>query len=139
MLAQLAKQMATAMRFSSGNGDDPFAKVKGLITDMIASLEKESEADASHKAYCDKELAYANEKKADKTAEIQKLATKIDSMSGKSAKLKEEVAELQQSLHALAKAQAEMDKLRGEENADFTANKADMEQGLKGVKLALQV
>merc|ERR1711920_1031945 len=34
---------------------------------------------------------------------------------------------------------AEMDKMRKEENAAFIQNKADMEQGLDGVKLALKV
>merc|ERR1719356_830601 len=53
--------------------------------------------------------------------------------------LKEEVAQLQKDLAALMKTQAEMDKLRGEENAAYKSNKADMEEGLKGVKLALQV
>merc|ERR1719476_374139 len=32
-----------------------------------------------------------------------------------------------------------MDKLRAEENANFVAAKADMEKGLKGVKLALKI
>ena len=32
------------------NGDDPFAKVKGLISDMIARLEEKASADATHKA-----------------------------------------------------------------------------------------
>merc|ERR1719226_376749 len=63
-LAQLASRMATAMRLGSGAGD-PFAKVKGLIMDMIEKLEDEAGADAKHKAYCDKELAYADEKKGE--------------------------------------------------------------------------
>merc|ERR1711920_141752 len=65
--------------------------------------------------------------------------TKIDQMSARSAQLKEEVAALQKSLAELAVSQAEMDKMRREENAAFTQNKADMEQGLQGVKLALKV
>jgi len=51
---------------------DPFAKVKDLISDMLAKLEAEAEADATEKAYCDKELGETNTKKADKTAEIEK-------------------------------------------------------------------
>merc|ERR1719390_254526 len=37
-LAQLASRMASAVRFASAGGADPFAKVKGLITDMISRL-----------------------------------------------------------------------------------------------------
>merc|ERR1712226_510397 len=73
------------------------------------------------------------------TAEIAKLSTKIDQMSARSAQLKEEVAALQKSLAELAASQAEMNKMRKEENAAYVKNKADMEQGLQGVKLALKV
>merc|ERR1719199_730131 len=123
----------------SGNGADPFAKVKGLISNMIEKLLKEAEADATEKAYCDKEMAETETKKADKEAAIEKLNTQIDSMSAKSAKLKEEVATLQKELAALAKAQAEMDKLRAEEKAAFDANSAEMKKGVEGVKMALKV
>merc|ERR1719413_226571 len=89
MLAQLAQRMAAVVRFGSNGGADPFAKVKSLITDMIAKLEKEAGAEATEKAYCDKELAETDEKKVDKSDEITKLSTKIDQMSVKSAQLKE--------------------------------------------------
>merc|ERR1712186_227949 len=123
----------------SSSSDDPFGKVKGLIRDMIEKLEDEADADATHKAYCDKEISESNEKKADKKAEIAKLSTKIDQMSARSAQLKSEVAALEKSLAELAASQAEMDKMRKEENAAFKQNKADMEQGLEGVKMALKV
>merc|ERR1719409_1973627 len=133
-LAQLASRIAAAM-----HSRDPFAKVKGLIADMIEKLLAEAEADATEKAYCDKEMAETEQKKADKEAAIEKLSTQIDSMTAKSAKLKEEVATLQKELAALAKAQAEMDKLRAEEKAVYDTNSAEMEKGIKGVKLALKV
>merc|ERR1712100_999005 len=104
-----------AIRAGSRGGADPFAKVKGLISDMIEKLEKEAEADATEKAFCDKEMAETEAKKADKEADIEKLSTQIDSMSAKSAKLKEEVGTLQNELSQLAAAQAEMDKVRAEE------------------------
>merc|ERR1719343_1323154 len=44
-LAQLAMRMASAIRAGQAAGDDPFAKVKGLISDMIAKLEDEAAAD----------------------------------------------------------------------------------------------
>ena len=138
-LAQLASRMASTIRFSTGNQADIFAKVKGLIRDMIEKLEAEAEADATKKAYCDKELAETNQKKDDKNAEIEKLSAKIESSKAKSAKLKEEVATLQKELAALVKEQAEMDKIRAEEKAAFDTNSAEMEKGLNGVKMALKV
>lgn len=67
------------------------------------------------------------------------MSTKIDQKSAASAKLKEEVADLQKELSQLASATAEMDKLRAEEKSVFTVNKAETERGLEGVKLALKV
>merc|ERR1719390_360205 len=106
------------MRAGSRVGD-PFAKIKGLISDMIEKLLAEAQADATEKAFCDKEMAETEAKKADKQDTIEKLSTKIDSMTAKSAKLKEEVATLQKELSELAAAQAEMDKLRAEEKSAY--------------------
>merc|ERR1712194_237476 len=133
LLAQLASHLASAM-----HSKDPFGKVKGLISDMISKLEADAEADATEKAYCDKELKETNEKKADKTADIEKQTTRIEQAAAKSAKLKEEVATLESELSKLAKSQAEMDKIRGEEKAAFEESKAELEKGLAGIKAALK-
>jgi hypothetical protein len=132
--------MASAIRYGARNGSgDPFEKVKGLIADLISKLEEEAEEDATHKAYCDKEMAETKVKHEDKTAEIEKLTTAIDTMTAKSAKLKEEVATLQKELADLAASQAEMDKLRQETKEAFVSEKATLEKGLDGIKLALKV
>merc|ERR1712194_882969 len=112
VLAQLASRLASAM-----HSRNPFGKVKDLISDMISKLEASADADATEKAYCDKELKETNAKNADKTSEIEKQTTRINQAAAKSAKLKEEVATLEAELAGLAKSQAEMDKLRAEEKA----------------------
>jgi len=138
-LAQLASRLASEVRFGTGSQEDIFAKIKGLITDMVEKLEAEAEADATKKAYCDKELAETNQKKDDKTSEIEKLAAKIEQQAAQSTKLKEEVATLEGELAALVRRQAEMDKIRAEEKALYETNSAEMEKGLNGIKLALKV
>merc|ERR1719487_2037367 len=138
-LAQLASRMSSAIRFGESSGSDPFAKVKSLISDMIATLEKDAKGDASQKAYCDKETSETKQKKLEKEHDISKLSTKIDSMTAKSAKLKEQVAELQKELAALASSQAEMDKIRSEEKALYDKNSAELKAGISGVKKALSV
>jgi len=134
VLAQLASHLASAM-----HSRNPFGKVKDLISDMISKLEASADADATEKAYCDKELKETNEKNADKTSEIEKQTTRINQAAAKSAKLKEEVATLEAELAGLAKSQAEMDKLRAEEKAAFEESSAELEKGLSGIKAALKV
>ena len=48
-LAQLASRMSSAMKLGNAAGEDPFEKIKGLINDMIATLESEAEEDATQK------------------------------------------------------------------------------------------
>merc|ERR1711920_423514 len=50
-----------------------------------------------------------------------------------------EVAALESELAKLAKAQAQMDKLRGEEKTAFGESKAELEKGITGVQTALKV
>ena len=70
---------------------------------------------------------------------IEKLSTSIDPMMAKSSQLKEHVAALQKALAEIAASQAEMGKLREEEHEAYVSNKADMEQGLEGIKTALKI
>merc|ERR1719321_995260 len=139
VLTQLAQRMDAASQMAAKTGDDPFAKVKGLIADMIETLLKEAEEEAAKKGYCDKEMGETKAKRKELNTEIEELTTKIDEKTAKSTKLKEEVAVLSKELAELAKTQQEMDKIRAEEKADYDKNKAEMEQGIEGVKLALKV
>jgi len=137
-LNQLASRIAAVARYGSANHADVFAKVKGLIQDMIARLEKEAGAEATEKAYCDEQIAKTEAKKSDLEEDISKMTSKIDQAAAKSARLKGEVRELESELAALAQAQAEMDKIRSETHADYEAAKADLQLGLSGVREALR-
>jgi hypothetical protein len=138
-LAQLASRIAVIARYGSKNGGDPFAKVKGLIGDMIAKLEKEAEAEATEKAYCDEEMAKTEAKKSELEDDIAKLTNNIDKAASRSASLKEEVVELEKELATIAKTQNEMDAIRAEENANYKVAKEELELGLGGVRKALNV
>jgi chromosome segregation ATPase len=134
-LAQLASKIAAVARY----GDDPFTKVKGLIQDMIIKLESEAQASATEKAWCDEQTAKTEAKKQELDEDIAKLTTKIDQATARSTQLKASVKELQGELAALAKEQADMDKIRQESHAAYVEAKADLELGLGGVRKALDV
>jgi len=138
-LAQLANRMSAMVRMSYSSGEDPFAKVKGLITTMIEKLMKEAEEEAAKHEYCKKEMGETKKKKEEMETEIEDMTAKIDKMTAEAKKLKEEVAVLSKELAELASSQAEMDKVRQEEHEEYVVNKAEMEKGIKGIQLALKV
>merc|ERR1719161_2492043 len=92
-----------------------------MIQEMIDKNVAEAAAEASHKAFCDKEMS---ERKAKATAAIEKLT--------------EELATLADELATMAKQQAEMDEMRAEQKAAFAEAKKDFEDGIEGLTMALQ-
>jgi len=138
-LAQLASRMTAAIRFGASGGEDPFAKVKGLIENMIAKLEAEAKAEATEKAYCDEEMAKTEEKRGELMDDVSKLTAKIDQATSKSATLSADIKQLEAELAELMKSQAEMDKIRQEEHAAYLQAKDDLTTGLSGVRQALSV
>jgi len=119
--------------------NDPFGKIKGLIEDMIAKLEKQAQEEATKKAYCDKEMSETKAKKDDLMSQVDSLSAKSDSKAARSAKLKSEAAELTKELNEMATAQAEMDKLRRDEKAQFSTEKSDLDSSIAAVQTALKV
>jgi hypothetical protein len=138
-LAQLASRIAVMVRYRGKGHADPFVKIKNLISEMITKLEKEARSEADEKAYCDEQMAKTESQKAELDDSLAKLTSKIDQAASHSASLKEEVTDLQSDLAKLAKTQAELDKIREEEHAAYLEAKADLEQGLSGVRKALDV
>lgn len=120
-------------------GADVFAKVKDLIQNMITSRKEEAAADATKKAYCDEEQTKTNAKLEELTGTKESLSVKVDKKSSAAETLKSEAATLQRELADLSKLQIEMDETRREESAAFKKQKADLEQGLEGVRSALSV
>merc|ERR1719262_915466 len=96
MLSLLAQRVQSAMLMSA----DPFAKVKGMIQEMIEKLVEEAQKEASHKAFCDKEMSETKAKRDEKQGDLDTLNAKIDSATSKIAKLKEQIATLQSELAA---------------------------------------
>jgi len=136
-LAQLASRIAAVAKYGSSSSEDPFAKIKGLITDMVAKLQKEAEEDATEKAYCDEEMGKTEAKKSDLEDTVAKLTSKIDQAAATSAQRKSEVKDAQKELAELAKEQATMDQIRSEENTDYVQAKGDLELAVSGVQKAL--
>merc|ERR1719375_1145746 len=132
-------QLAERLRMASLMSADPFAKIKGMIQEMIEKLVEEAGKEAEHKAYCDKEMGETKVKKEDMTDEVDGLQVKIDQATSKIAKLKQDIMTLSQELAKIAEEQQTADKIRAEEKAAWESAEADFSSGLEGVGMALQV
>merc|ERR1719478_486997 len=71
-------QLAVRVRSEMLTGADPFAKVKGMIQEMMEKLLAEAKEEADKKAFCDKEMSETKAKRDDKQSEVDDLNTKID-------------------------------------------------------------
>ena len=66
------------MKFDAGAGEDPFVKMKDLITDLINRLQAEASSEANQKFFCNEETSKATEKKEDLEADIAKHTSKLE-------------------------------------------------------------
>jgi cell division septum initiation protein DivIVA len=126
-----------AVRVSSG--EDPFAKVKKLIKDLIVRLMEEANEEAEHKGWCDTELSTNEQTRAEKTAAVETLHAEIDELEASIAKLTEELTELAEAIAELDAAMAKATELRQEEKATNEATIKDAEEAQTAVAQALTV
>jgi hypothetical protein len=147
MLQDLAKsnaqpslaQLAEAVRSTMLTENDPFAKVKGMIQEMLEKLLKEAKEEADKKAFCDKEMKDTKMKMDEKESEVEDLTTALDTSDAKIAKLKQGIAVLEGELGKIASEQKTATDMRNKEKTEWEAAKGDFEQGLEGVQMALEV
>jgi hypothetical protein len=137
VLAQIASRMSFTADEKSKAGEDVFAALKQQFMDAIKKLQDEEEADATHKVFCDKNLAETEVKKADKKAEVEKHTAKIEQKTSESVRVKAEVATLEKELATMTEEKLEMDTIRQKEKSDYEFNKAEAEKSVKEIKLAL--
>merc|ERR1719324_332770 len=110
-----------------------------MIQEMVEKLIKEAKEEAEHKAFCDEEMSETKAKMEDKQSEVDDLNTDKDKFEAKIAKLTEAIATLEAELADIAAAQKKADEMRAQEKEAWGVAKADFEQGLGGVQMALQV
>jgi hypothetical protein len=131
--------LAVRVRAALSGSADPFAKVKGLIAEMVEKLEKKASEEAAQHEFCETETKKSTDKKEDKESEIDGLSAKIDKAESRISQLKEQVAELQGELANMAATEKEMTDMRAEEHATFEVAEKDYSDGIEGVEMALKV
>merc|ERR1719262_1402468 len=129
VFAQLASMAAS----------DPFAKIKGLINDMIEKLLKEAQEEATHEAFCQEEMGKSKKSQADKMMKLDKFSTRVDEASSKVAELTESIKTLEPEVAEIDKATAEATKIRTSENEEFMKVSKDYKDSATAVAKAIEV
>merc|ERR1719161_3330312 len=88
-----------------------------MIKDLIYRLMEEATEEATHKGWCDTELATNEQTRKEKTLAIETLNAEIDSLVAEIAQLTDEIVELTAAVAELDAAMAKATKFRGEEKA----------------------
>jgi len=118
---------------------EPFKKVKKMIKDLIYRLMEEATEEATHKGWCDTELATNEQTRKEKTLAIETLNAEIDSLVAEIAQLTDEIVELTAAVAELDAAMAKATKFRGEEKAKNAETIKDAQEAQTAVAQAITV
>merc|ERR1719362_2706735 len=128
-LSSLAAQVAAS----------PFAKVIGMIEDLITKLKEEANAEAQHKQWCDEELKANKLKRNKKTTKVEELTAAIEELTGKIKETGSTISRLIAEQAELAKAVSEATAQREKEKEKNLDTIADAKAGKAAVEAALTV
>jgi len=115
----------------------PFDKVKGLLQDLIAKLEKEGEEAANTHAFCEEEKKKNEAGIKKNTDKINQLQARLDKAKAKASGLAEDIGTLTSEVADIEKSQGEATSIRNEEKATFTKANADFTEAADAVTDAI--
>jgi len=119
--------------------EDPFAKVKTMIKDLIVKLMEEANSEADHNAYCTTELATNKQTRENKQAEIDELNAGLEAKTAESAQLATQLSELSDAVAEVKAQQAEATSMRQKEKATNAQTVADAKEAQVAVERATKI
>jgi hypothetical protein len=134
LLTALASQIAAV----SGK-DDPFAKVKFLIQELIERLLKEAGNESNQKDWCDKATADAEQKRDYAAKAVQEHNSAMAVLEAKRDKLNEQIGDLVQAINQTKMERAEAVAMRAEEKADNENTIEEANYGLEAISEAMDI
>merc|ERR1719458_1758230 len=118
---------------------DPFSKVKQLIEELINRLKKQSAAEAEQKAWCDKSIGEAEQKRSSAADEVDALNSAMAEDEAIRDKLVEELSLLDDDIESIKTKQEEAEEQRKKEKAENEKTVKQANDGLKAVEEAIDV
>jgi len=120
-------------------GSDKFAKVKGLIEDLIKKLEAEATSEADQKTFCDENMAKALDSRDQAKLDGEEAAETISQKTADKEEAQQDIQSLMEKIAELNKGLNEATQLRATEKADNEKTLAEANEGKSAVEFAMNV
>jgi hypothetical protein len=120
-------------------GENPFEKVKKMIDEMITKLIEQANEEATHKGWCDTEMAKNSHTREAKTDEINTLTAKADKLTAAITRVAQEIADLQTAITEIDAAVAKAISVRTAETKKNKETVEDSQKAQSAVTAALGV
>jgi len=133
VLASLVTQI------SAVQGDDPFAKIKTLIQELIERLLQEAGNEANQKGWCDKATSAATQKRDYAVEEVRSLNAEMAELEALRNKLAEELSVLADEIAELVANRNKAEEIRAKEKAENEFTIAEAEAGLEAINEAMDI
>jgi hypothetical protein len=118
---------------------DPFAKVKTLIQQLIERLMTESANEATHKGWCDTEVATATHHRDYRFSDTKNLGASVMVLESRKSALENEIVKLTDEISELNTAYTERTRIREGEKAENKQTLESAQEGLKALTQAIEV
>jgi len=119
--------------------NDPFGKVKKLISDMIVRLMEQANEEAEQQGWCTTELATNKNTRDTKTAAVETLQGDVEQLTASISKATAEIGDLNDGVQGLEADMARATEERNEEKAENAQTVKDAEEAQSAVKNALAI
>lgn len=118
---------------------DPFAKVRGMVEDMIAKLLQEAAEEATQKAMCDKEIGESKASQKDKEGKLGKINARLGEAESNSAALSEEIVQLSKEVAENDAAMSAATAQRNEEKLVYNKVEKELSESEEACAAAISV
>ena len=141
LLAKMGSKLRSAVLSSLAVKvrEDPFAKVKTLVQQLIERLVREKTDEATQKGWCDTELAKAKHDRDYRHSDTESLSANIAVLEARKASLLQRETDLTASIAALNTAHTEATTLRDTEKSDNKETLQNASDGLSALKNAIAI
>eukprot|EP00933_Yihiella_yeosuensis_P071696 TRINITY_DN79928_c0_g1_i1.p1 TRINITY_DN79928_c0_g1~~TRINITY_DN79928_c0_g1_i1.p1 ORF type:complete len:672 (-),score=209.51 TRINITY_DN79928_c0_g1_i1:114-2129(-) len=140
-LEKMSEQLSSSLLSTAAQRAevDPFAKVKGMIEELIKNLEAQSKSSLTKQAWCKQEMTENKKSRSKTSMQIDHYNGEIDAANARVSKLDVDVTELKETLAKQAENFETASKERKAEKEENDVTIKDAKQAVDAVTIALKV